>query len=791
MKGRKTLRSVNGAQLTWRKTFFLLCSMGALVAVFAFAGGASAMRETASSAPSIISDQEVYSPGQSVRLSGSGWQAGESVRLFVNDNVGNTWNWSHDVTADGEGTIVDSLVLPNSFVATYTATATGASSGTASTTFFDDNIIIVGPASANVGDTKSYTSSKQGNGCNTTSGTWSIQAGSASATIVSQTQTSASIKFNAAGTVTLVDTWNGTTNGGNPCNATGTLPIVVSSSDTTPPVITITTDAGDTVAGTGWYNIATSGTDGVKVNVSASDPSGVASLSCSDGASSVLSKTYSPAGSPKNESFTLLDETHNISCTATDGLGNGPGAGSGSTSMPVSYKVDQTAPSISGSAAPSPNGAGWNNTNVTVSFTCSDATSTISTCTSPITLSSDGAGQSASGSAADKAGNTASTTVSGINIDKTAPTIHFDGASPGPNGNGWNNSDVTLGWSCTDGGSGEVDASVEKVISSEGENQSATGMCSDKAGNEASSTDGDVNIDKTAPTISASRTPAANGNGWNNTDVTVHFSCGDPVSGGTASGVDTCPADVTLTGEGANQSVTRTVYDKAGNFASATKGDINIDKTAPNLGIADTNAVEYNVCGARPTKPGFSPSDALSGLDGSEGETWTTPGTPNGVGTYTYSAHAQDKAGNPASYGPKYYTVLYGAAVAQVPFLQPINADGSSRFKVGSTIPVKFQALCNGAPVGNLVAKMYVKKGDSQPDPGVDEAISTAASTTGNLFRFTGSPDNQYIFNLSTKLGYVNPSPESAITSFSQGTWTLKIGLDDGTFRSVNVQLVK
>jgi len=86
---------------------------------------------------------------------------------------------------------------------------------------------------------------------------------------------------------------------------------------------------------------------------------------------------------------------------------------------------------------------------------------------------------------------------------------------------------------------------------------------------------------------------------------------------------------------------------------------------------------------------------------------------------------------------------------------------------------------------------MYVKQGDNQPDPGVDEAISTSAATTGNLFRWTGSPDNQYIFNLSTKLGYVNPSPEPAINNFGQGTWTLKIGLDDGTFRSVNVQLVR
>src|SRR5207247_4004101 len=103
-----------------------------------------------------------------------------------------------------------------------------------------------------------------------------------------------------------------------------------------------------------------------------------------------------------------------------------------------------------------------------------------------------------------------------------------------------------------------------------------------------------INIDKTPPTISASRTPAANTYGWTKTNVTVQFSCGDPVSGGTASGVVTCPTDVTLSGEGANQSVTRTVYDKAGNSASATKDNINIDKTAPTITASRTPAGNTN-----------------------------------------------------------------------------------------------------------------------------------------------------------------------------------------------------
>ena len=324
----------------------------------------------------------------------------------------------------------------------------------------------------------------------------------------------------------------------------------------------------------------------------------------------------------------------------------------------------------------------------------------------------------------------------------------------------------------------------------------------DNAGNTETAKSVTIKIDKTAPVISdLGPTSSPNGAGWYKNDVVNRFKAADGLSGLNAACQTAFPDVVaggraqskTTFGEGTAVTVSSSgCTDDAGNSAAAIdSAAFKIDTTAPDLGITDSNAASYSFCGgaARPSKPVFSPTDALSGLDGS-GETWTTPATPNGVGTYTYSAHAQDKAGNAASYGPKNYTVLYGAAVALVPYLQPINADGSSRFKLGSTIPVKFQALCNGTPVA-VVAKMYVKQGDSQPDPGVDEAISTAAATTGNLFRFTGSPDNQYIFNLSTKLGYVNPSPEPAINNFGQGTWTLKIGLDDGTFRPVNVQLVR
>lgn len=84
--------------------------------------------------------------------------------------------------------------------------------------------------------------------------------------------------------------------------------------------------------------------------------------------------------------------------------------------------IDNDPPAITASVNPIRNTFGWNNTDVTVTFNCLDATSGIATCPSPITLATEGAAQVVSGTAVDRAGNTASTSVT-LNIDKTPPVV--------------------------------------------------------------------------------------------------------------------------------------------------------------------------------------------------------------------------------------------------------------------------------------------------------------------------------------------------------------------------------
>ena len=312
-------------------------------------------------------------------------------------------------------------------------------------------------------------------------------------------------------------------------------PVVIppTSSDTTPPVINPTVTG--TLGSNGWYTS--------DINVS---------WTVTDAQSTVTSQTgCSPT--------TVSSDTASITftCTAT--------STGGTATQSVTLKRDSTAPTITGSRTPAANAAGWNNTSVTVSFSCADAGGSGIATSSVLgaTLTGNGANQSVTntGSCQDNAGNTAAAaTVSGISIDKTAPVITAS-ASPGPNANGWNNTNVTVSYICTDGGSG-VDAAAsnfaDDLLSTSG---TATGSCVDRAGNSASDSYAAL-IDKVKPLLAPVVSP---------NPVAIY---GVAVASANAtdalSGVDTfgCAAvDTSTIGPG---TVSCTATDKAGNTQTAS-----------------------------------------------------------------------------------------------------------------------------------------------------------------------------------------------------------------------------
>jgi hypothetical protein len=147
------------------------------------------------------------------------------------------------------------------------------------------------------------------------------------------------------------------------------------------------------------------------------------------------------------------------------------------------------------------------------------------------------------------------------------------------NAAGWHNSPVTISYQCTDDLS-EIDVCpAEQTLTNEGADQSIVVEATDTAGNTASLTTNNINIDLTSPTVTAQASPAVNANGWYNTSVTVSFDCQD-----TLSGIETCPSPVNVTVEGADQVVQGTGVDLAGNSQTVSL-TVNIDQTPPTLQI--------------------------------------------------------------------------------------------------------------------------------------------------------------------------------------------------------------
>ncbi|MGD8176109.1 PQQ-binding-like beta-propeller repeat protein [Marinimicrobium sp. ARAG 43.8] len=86
--------------------------------------------------------------------------------------------------------------------------------------------------------------------------------------------------------------------------------------------------------------------------------------------------------------------------------------------------TDDVAPTIDTVVSPKANAAGWHQSPVTVTFTCTDDFSGVSTCPGPLNISDDGRNHMFSVTVEDLAGNETSQTVQ-ISLDQTPPDLDF------------------------------------------------------------------------------------------------------------------------------------------------------------------------------------------------------------------------------------------------------------------------------------------------------------------------------------------------------------------------------
>jgi len=151
-----------------------------------------------------------------------------------------------------------------------------------------------------------------------------------------------------------------------------------------------------------------------------------------------------------------------------------------------------------------------------------------------------------------------------------------------------------------------------------------------------------------------------------------------------------------------------------------------------------------------------------------------SPGSTFPLGATKVTCTAQDADGQ---VGSASFTVRVDVQAASAGgfYLQPVNNDGSSIFKLGSTIPVKFKLTGPSASITTLAAILTLAKISNQVTGTFVEAISSGAANAGNAYRYDASTQ-QYIFNLSTK----------ALTA---GTWDLQTDLGDGVPHTVRVSL--
>lgn len=222
-----------------------------------------------------------------------------------------------------------------------------------------------------------------------------------------------------------------------------------------------------------------------------------------------------------------------------------------------------------------------------------------------------------------------------------------------------------------------------------------------------------------------------------------------------------------------NHSVQYYSVDNLGGIESTKVQLIKVDSTIPQITInSPINGTVYIM--NQNLIADWSVSDATSGIVAATG-TYPNGGIVNttSTGTKNFSVSATDNAGNIGTKNVTYY-IRYNFGR----FLEPINNDGSSIFKLGSTVPIKFQLTdANGNYVTSAVAILNLSKVTSTITGTYLEPYTTGSGTTGYVFIYETN-GNRYSYNLMTK-------------PLSVGTWRIRVDIDDGSSYVVNISLRK
>jgi hypothetical protein len=283
-------------------------------------------------------------------------------------------------------------------------------------------------------------------------------------------------------------------------------------------------------------------------------------------------------------------------------------------------------PTVTAAVSPTPNAAGWNKTNVTVTITAVDytggpgiaaiiysatgaqpiTTTTVHSNTTSFVISTEGI-TTITYYATDNTNSTSAIQTVTVKLDKTLPTLTW-GTVPPANAAGWHNAAVMISYTAADSLSGVASATPVSpvVISTQGSNQTQAVTVTDVAGNSKTFTSPAVKIDLTAPTITAATSPGS---------VNRNNGRGGPRGGGST-------ISVTVSG-----------------------------RVTDSLSGVNTRSGAYSIVDSAGTAiPGRTYTIASNGTYSFRVSLSTANTNPRGVPrTYTITVNASDNAGNTAS----------------------------------------------------------------------------------------------------------------------------------------------
>jgi hypothetical protein len=695
------------------------------------AGGEGAAATGIYGFATLKTDKDDYAPEQTVTISGSGWEPGETVSFLVKEYPETHEDHEWSTSADESGSILDTSFAPewHDQGVRFYLTATGRVSE-AQTTFTDGTPTRITTSSMSPGSgscrsmiTASATLEfKTGPANSPFAGlagkTVDFTLGSSSASGVTGASGVATASLTVPpGATSLQATFAGdsTYNG----TSSSISFAVTGTCDSTPPVITPSVTG--TLGSNGWY------VSNVNIGWIISDPD-----------SSVTSTSGCGAGSVSTDTLGVT-----FTCTAT--------SSGGTISNSVTIKRDATAPTATlqvSSGTPGLNG--WYVSDVTVDTVGTDSMSGPVSCTPTQSLTTPTAGITMNGSCTNGAGLTSSASPLIVKLDKSGPSAALSVSAGTPGDNGWYVSDVTIATSGSDPISGPVTCSPDQHQTEDTGAATFAGSCTNDAGLSTDATPLTVKLDKTGPSAALSVSAGTPGdNGWYVSDVTIATSGSDSISGPV-----TCSPDQHQTEDTGAATFAGSCINDAGLSTDAAPLTVKLDKTAPTLTVTAPIAGAYVL--------NATVASAYTCADGTSGISTCTGPAPSGanldtsaVGPQTFTVTATDLAGNHATM-TRAFNIQYASFGSCLDstghsILQPINADGSSVFKQKSTVPAKFRVCdANGISVGtpDVVSSFRLVQKSSGTVTDVDESV--VSTTPDTAFRWDPTA-KQWIFNMATK----------------------------------------